>query len=248
MNFKTIAIAAIAFFAAASASAQYLCTTQGTVLTFSSTNVKESKTTDGVTTVSEVSTAADGVVTARYKTVEKVPGNDFAEITTYSTYTYNPADDKTVYTLMSGEDFKTFIVNMVVEGAEKEGQHIGDADKAELEKNISVKGDLTMELPATIVEGVKVPNRTIKVNVGPMTMSMSLWDVKYLGYENVDTPAGNYSDCLKVSFVMKNNSPAGSEKKYCTSWFAKGLGAVKTITTDKKGKVEEEEVLKSIKE
>lgn len=247
MNCKLTAIAAMLLFGAASASAQYMCQKQGTVYSYTSTNVEEKTSADAVVTVSEVSTAADGVVTARYRRVEKVPGNDFAEITSYSTYAYNPADNSTLYTIMSGNDFKTFLIDMVVQAAAQEGHSVSDADKAELEKNITAKGDLTMNLPATFTADQKVPNKSIKVNMGPTSMSMSLWDVKYVGYEDVETPAGKFSECLKVSYVQKSNTPAGAEKDYCISWFAKGIGEVKSVTTDKKGKVKEEVVLKAVK-
>ena len=248
MNFKITALAALCLFTAVSASAQYMCTKQGTVFTRKTTSTKENLTSDAVITVESVNTAADGVITARYRTVEKVPGNEFAQLTSFSTYTFNPADTLTVYTVMDGEDFKNLMVNMIVEAAASQGQAVSDADKAELEKNISVKGSLTMDLPATINPAAKVKNRNMKLNFGPTTSTMSLWDFKYIGYESVETPAGNFSDCLKVSYVMKTNSPEGTEKQYCTTWFAKGVGEVKTITTDKKGNVEEEQVLMSVSE
>ncbi|MCM1066595.1 MAG: hypothetical protein NC418_03360 [Muribaculaceae bacterium] len=248
---KKLIVAMLALVGAAGmASAQYLCTEQGTVFVFSEkAQDAEGKDyeADYKTTVESVSTDADGLVSTRLRSVHKVPGNDLAEIVGYSGYTYNPADQLTVYIALTGEDYKKMIIDMIVDAARSAGQAVGESDIAELEKSFRVKGDLTLPLPENPDPAAKVPNKSIKISAGPQTMSMNLWEAKYQGFETVTVPAGTFENCLKVTYVQKINSPEGVEKKWCTSWFAKGYGEVKSTEADKKGNIKGETVLKEVK-
>lgn len=245
---KKIATAIALLLCAATASAQYLCTEQGTVFTYAETATIDDKTTttDYTATVESVSTADNGVVTARMLSVRKVPGNDFAEIKTYSSYTYNPESKLSVYIPMTADDFKNDFITSMVDMARSQGQNVTDSDIAELDKAIRVKGELALELPETPDTAAKIPNKSLKMSVATQTMSFNLWEAKYLGFETVTVPAGTYENCFKMSYVQKVNSPEGVEKTYCTSWFAKGIGEVKTIEADKKGNVKTTTELKSI--
>ena len=69
-----------------------------------------------------------------------------------------------------------------------------------------------------------------------MTMSMNFWEGKNLGTESVTTEAGTF-DCVKISYVQRTSSPGGNEKRNVTEWYAKGIGLVRSIDTDKKGNI-----------
>lgn len=234
---------------ALTASAQYLCTEQGTVFTTTETVTVDGKTetVDLTTTVEEVTTAENGVVSARLLTVQKIPGNDFAEIKSYSSYTYDPATQLTVFIPMTAEDFKNDFINTMVEMARSQGQNVTDSDIAELDKAIRVKGELSLELPEAPDTTAKIPNKSLKMSIATQTMSFNIWEAKYLGFETVTVPAGTYENCFKMSYVQKINTPEGVEKNYCTSWFAKGIGEVKTIEADKKGNIRSTSELKSVR-
>lgn len=229
--------------------AQYFCTDQGAVLTFSETSYKDKAELkqDYKATVVSVATAADGVIDMRLEEVHKVPGNDFAEIKSFSSFKFNPADGLTTATLMSGEDYKDMVINVIVDAARGAGQPVSESDVAELQKNIRVKGDLVLPLPAEPETDAKIPNSSIKMSVATNNMSVNLWEGKYLGFETVEVPAGTFENCLKVTYVKRVTSPEGNQKSYVTAWYAKGVGSVKTVEADKKGNVEAEEVLLSIK-
>lgn len=244
------AIAALAILMAmgtSAASAQYMCSKQGTVFTHLEKVLEgENKgETESTTTVVSVTTA-DGIETSVEEVVKKI--NDFAEYKSLISYTYNPATGLTVYNMLSGEEYKKTIINMLVEAARASGNNVTDSDIAELEKGITAKGDLVLDLPAEADPATKIPNKSLKLNMGPSQMSMNLWDAKYAGYETVEVPAGKFENCLKVTYVLKTTSPEATEKKYITEWFAKGIGSIKGTVADKKGKVLEEIVLKSISE
>lgn len=149
--------------------------------------------------------------------------------------------------MMSGDDFKAQLLDMIKMSAEAAGQFVSDSDMAELKKSVRVSGDLSLPLPGDPdLLSQKVANQSIKVNIATQSMSMNLWEVKYLGYEDVEVPAGKFEQCLKVSYVIRQTSPEGNEKQYVTEWYAKEVGVVKSVNADKKGNVVAEQVLKSI--
>lgn len=232
------------------ASAQYLCSDKGTVFVFSETAKDDNDkdvTSEYTCTVSDVTTDDNGVVTSVFETVHKVPGKEFAEIKSTSTYSYNPADKVTNYVMMTGQEFVDVIIKTIADAAAEEGQYISPEQLEEAKKQIRVKGELSMPLPDVIDPAVKVPNKTIKLSMGPNTLSSSLWDIKYAGIEDVTVPAGTYKDCIKVNYISKQTSPAGTIKNNCTSWFAKGVGEVKCENYDKKGNVVLSQELQSVK-
>ena len=244
------AIAALAILMAmgtSAASAQYMCSKQGTVFTYLEKVLEgeDKGETESTATVVSVTTA-DGIETAVMEEVQKI--GDFTEIKTSNSCTYNPATGLTVYNMVPGEEYKKTIMNMLVEAARASGNNVSDSDIAELDKGITTKGDLVLDLPAEADPATKIPNKSLKLNMGPSQMSMNLWDAKYAGYETVEVPAGKFENCLKVTYVIKTTSPEATEKQYVTEWFAKGIGSVKQTVADKKGNVAKETVLKSISE
>lgn len=243
-----ITLAAIACCTAA-ASAQYMCTEQGTVLTYTETAVHDGQelTVDSKSTVIEVTTDANGVITSRFENIQGVPGNDLAEIKSYSSATYDPATGLTTDIVLTGDSWRDAILDLIVEAARSQGANVSDSDIEKLRGAIRTKGEITLPIPAEPVEGDVIPKSSIKMTVETQTMTMNLWEGKYLGYETVEVPAGTFENCVKVSYVRKSSSPEGNEKVWVTDWFAKGIGSVKTIEADKKGKQTGSTVLKSIK-
>lgn len=229
--------------------AQYMCRQQGTVLTYTeaATVEKETISEDFTATVISVETDDMGLLINRIEEVHKVPGNALAEVKNYNGFTFNPATSLTTYDMMSGDDFKAQLLDMIKMSAEAAGQFVSDSDMAELKKSVRVSGDLSLPLPGDPdLLSQKVANQSIKVNIATQSMSMNLWEVKYLGYEDVEVPAGKFEQCLKVSYVIRQTSPEGNEKQYVTEWYAKEVGVVKSVNADKKGNVVAEQVLKSI--
>ena len=196
--------------------------------------IAKTETVDQTTTVEEVTTAENGVVSARLLTVQKIPGNDFAEIKSYSSYTYDPATQLTVFIPMTAEDFKNDFINTMVEMARSQGQNVTDSDIAELDKAIRVKGELSLELPEAPDTTAKIPNKSLKMSIATQTMSFNIWEAKYLGFETVTVPAGTYENCFKMSYVQKINTPEGVEKNYCTSWLPRESARLRLLRLTRK--------------
>lgn len=231
------------------ASAQYLCEKEGSVLSYKSSITVEGKNYDNSYTAKVVSVTKDndGIVTSAIEETHKVPGSDFGEIKNNTSFTYNPATGLTVDHMLTAEEFRNMIVGIVSDAMSQMGQSLNESMLAELQKNITVKGDLFIDLPAQPDVNAKVPNRYIKAAVQGFSMTMNLWDFKYLGFEDVEVPAGKFEQCMKVSYVLKQSSPQGNDKTNIVTWYAKGVGPVKKTTTDNKGNLISEEILTGIK-
>ncbi|MDE6120519.1 MAG: DUF3108 domain-containing protein, partial [Muribaculaceae bacterium] len=69
----------------------------------------------------------------------------------------------------------------------------------------------------------------------------------YKGFEEVETPAGKFN-CVKVEFQRKEAMGGPVVTNNITRWYAQGIGMVKMISADKKGKINAETVLCEISE
>lgn len=246
---KLALVAVLPLFGCLAADAQYMCEKEGAVLKYNGTTTIEGKTYDTGYSCKVLSVVKDGdaVVSSTVEETHKVPGNDFAEIKNNISYSYNPATGLTVEHLMTADEFRKLITNIVSEAMRQMGQTFNESMLVEIQKAITVKGDLSLDLPAEFDAEAKVPNRSIKASVQGMSMTMNLWNVKYLGFEDVEVPAGKYEKCLKLTYVLKQTSPQGSDKTTVEAWYAKGVGPVKKISADSKGNPVAEEVLAEIK-
>lgn len=242
----TLAFAALA---ALAASAQYCCTVPGTVLEYASSATGEDGKTIETTvtaTVLDATTGADGIVSVKTEEVTPIPGSDFGKVTEYAYSSYNPADSITTVVIAGEEDSKASVVNLIKTSAEAAGQTLSDGQIKELEESIKVKGSLKLELKPGIAAGTKIANQTLRLSFGPETMVMNLWEAQYAGYESVEVPAGTF-ECIKVSYVQNIKMGTNKQKNYVTSWYAPGIGLVRSVSADKKGTENTRTELASVK-
>lgn len=245
---KIISLAFAAAMGVMAASAQYFCTEPGMVFLYKVAVNKDKNPTESVlrATVQTVDKDADGNITARVEEVMALPDSPLAEIKTNMNYAYDAATDVTTVVEMTAEDFKNMIINTIKESALASGQHISDMELADLEKAMSAKGQLELIIDPKAEVGSKIPNSTLRLNAGQMAMTMNIWEAKFLGTETVTTEAGTY-ECVKISYTKRTSSPGGNEKANCTDWYAKGIGLVRGIETDKKGNITSENTLFVVK-
>lgn len=244
---KAILISALALMmSVANLSAQYFSTTKGQEFIYKSEDLNEKTEQAKKATVMSVETAGDGVISAVYEEVTADPTNPLVEIKNNRLYTYTPSTETTKITVMTGEDLKAILMNALRLSAEAAGQHMSEMEFNELENAINAKGELEFEISPNMANDTKLAKSTIRLNAGMMTMRANLWEAKFLGSESVTVPTGTY-DCLKVSYQLVLNTPNGNQKQYVTDWYAKGIGLVKSVETDKKGVVQTQDSLLSIK-
>ena len=234
----------MAVFGVMTASAQYLCTDKGKELLYKMVDNSEKTPNENVikTTVIDVQTTADGNIDTRIEDVLALSDAPLAEIKTNMNYLYDAKTDVTTVVEMSAEDFRHMIINMIKESAQANGQYLSAMELDDLEKVMSTKGRLEIVIDPKAEVGSKIPNSTLRLNAGQMAMTMNIWEGKFLGTESVTTEAGTF-DCVKISYVMRQSTPAGNEKDNVTAWYSKGIGLVKEVKTDKKGNVTAERSL-----
>ncbi len=103
-----------------------------------------------------------------------------------------------------------------------------------------------IEVPNNPQPGQELPEGTLtmktKMNgMNLFNMTMRVYNRKVEGIEEVTTPAGTF-ECVKITQESEVKMMIKTKSK-STSWFAKGVGMVKTENYNKKGKVESSTVL-----
>lgn len=246
---KKILLLTLAIIGACSAaSAQYFCTEKGKTLFYKETDNSGKETNEFMvkSTVLDVVTDADGTISAVVETAEPIPDQPLGEVKTQSDYYYNPKTDITKIVMMSGENFKKFVMDMIKESFVAAGRYMSDNEIADLEKAITTKGAAEIEINPAAAADSKIANSTLRLSAGQMTMIMNVWDAKFLGTESITVEAGTF-DCVKVSYTQRMSTPNENIKKFYTDWYAKGIGLIRSIETDKKGNVLIEQSLRLVK-
>lgn len=94
--------------------------------------------------------------------------------------------------------------------------------------------------PVVVSFSMTIEGRTIEV------MHMTVTDRQIIGQETVTVPAGTF-DCWKVSETFTTKMfMMGKETAVTESWYADGIGEVKTINYTKRGKIESYSELVSV--
>jgi hypothetical protein len=96
---------------------------------------------------------------------------------------------------------------------------------------ISVSG-AAMKIPSNLAVGQKLDDANASVRIGFIKMNVEMTEGKVLSYEDVTTEAGTFK-CYKVTQTTKAMGVTGTTVNY----YAKGVGAVKTESFDKNGKL-----------
>jgi hypothetical protein len=119
-------------------------------------------------------------------------------------------------------------------------------------KNMDIEVDVDqMTLPANLKAGqilndgrvtAKILNNGVKI----ITINTLITDRKVEGFEKVTTPAGSF-DCVKISYTLETKMMF-KIKMSGAEWFAKGVGAVKTESYNKKGKLESSSMITKLED
>jgi hypothetical protein len=106
-------------------------------------------------------------------------------------------------------------------------------------------GEVTMEgdgflLPNNLKAGDQLPDsrNTVNVDMGAMSMKteFSMTNFEVHGIEEVRTPAGTYQ-AMKISYDNSAKMMMVKAEGSTITWYAKGVGTVRTESFDKKGKL-----------
>jgi len=106
---------------------------------------------------------------------------------------------------------------------------MGDAGK-----NAEFKGTYST-FPSNLEVGQNVGDYSYTLKMMGMTTSVN-GSGKVTAKESITTPAGSF-DCYKVESEVSTKAMLNTTKIVTTSWYARGVGSVRTETYDKKGKL-----------
>lgn len=91
------------------------------------------------------------------------------------------------------------------------------------------------KLPNTMNVGQTIDDANMKVKIAFMTCVSTMTDGKVVAQESVTTPAGTFQ-CYKVAQKVKTTALGMKVDGITNTWYAKGVGTVKTESYDSKGK------------
>lgn len=223
------------------ASAQYFSTTPDQKFTFSEKAEEVNQNYSVV--VKAVDTAADGVITAVYEETHKVPGGGiFDEMKISSKYKYNPVDQVTTHIIMNRESMIELLSPVIQSSAQ--GQ-LSDDQIRELLNSMKITGEIAVPVNPAAAEGQVFEKSRLRCFMGEQQMNISLSKGTYLGHETIETEAGKF-DCVKLSYQVKTAVVGAPQLQYVTAWYAPGIGAVKTVTGNKKDAEDEQQVIVSV--
>lgn len=242
---KYLLIASALFLGCFAASAQYMPSEKGTVLTYKSSDVESNKEDTYHARVTDVVTADNGVVTATVVETHKVEGTAFGELDQTTTFSYDPATEVTTNTLLTADEFKRVTLLSIREMLSQSGQFVSDQQMAELENSFKPKGDMEVPIPAKVADEEAFANSAIRASFMGMSVGVKIVKGKYLGYEEIEVPAGKFN-CVKLTYTLAYIGQGAEPDKKITSWYAPGVGLVKQVAANKKDKPVGEDVLISI--
>lgn len=100
-------------------------------------------------------------------------------------------------------------------------------------------------LPSNIKPGDSLPDAGCSVDLGLVTVELTVTERKVLRRERITTPAGDF-DCIVVRERKKEDSPLRHLDNYMDNWFVPNLGYVRHDVYDDKMVLMYTEVLKQI--
>lgn len=248
MNAKCLLFGAALGLTAAAASAQYCPTAVGTVLNYVETVSQPESIVKNITLTADSIYTENGQTVVRLLDHTDIRGSLKTEADSYVYAYYNASDAQapTQYILLNADQLKELMATSVREELASNGQNISESDMNEVLAMIRPSGKLALTLDPAAAPDTKIPNTSLRVNISTMSISMHISNGKVLGKESITVEAGTFDDCLKVSYVLKNNMPGESVKSYITDWYAPGIGLVRQEAMDKNGQVQYVEELKSV--
>jgi len=102
--------------------------------------------------------------------------------------------------------------------------------------NIEAEGE-PMVLPANLKEGDAIEDCDVSVQIGFIKTTAAMTDGKCEAIEDVTTEAGTFQ-CWKITQTVNAKVMGIKSNGSQTTWYAKGVGQVKSETYDKKGKLQ----------
>lgn len=239
---KQILLSLLLLTSAGMVHAQYCCTTLGKELLYRNEEFEKGKhlTTIDTVRIAEVYTSNDTLI-VKQENVGKV--SDMTDEKEFYTFRFSK-DGTTRLSIMNGEDgIKTLRNSYMKGGKPNDSLHVDKSTPEEKEedfqkflKYVRCEGDIYLTLNPKARQGDPLPESRFMYKLGPVKLHASITKGVVEGFESVMTPVGTFR-CLKISYHARYKVVLFSEKAYITEWYAENVGLVKSVETDKKGKI-----------
>ncbi len=110
---------------------------------------------------------------------------------------------------------------------------------------VEVTGDVPL-IPSRLAVGQQLGTGTLKINTMGMTVTSTIETHKVVDREELETPAGTYK-CYIVLQRTSSKVMGITAQGATQTWYARGIGAVKTETYDAKDNLVSYQILTGIK-
>lgn len=131
----------------------------------------------------------------------------------------------------------------VTVGGETTVSRMHDAAKVMRVQDLISKGDAS-SIPPELSVGTDIPDGIIEVKVGRMGSTIRTVDREITDHDSISVPAGTF-DCWLIEEKQETRI-IGTRTNTVKTWYAKGIGCVKQTVYDKKGNIENIQVLESV--
>lgn len=201
--------------------AQYFCTTEGVQLQY--VNYDEAGQSISNETMLVTNVEKNDKVTAQY--YSKIVNNN----------------SKTSYTLFdwSYDGFQTVCQEDLLYGpyieSDLDPAKYDSAARKVMSDDRKFKGDNSFVIKDDAKGGESMPDRSYSLIQNLLKNDVNISGAAYMGTETVSTTAGNFADCVKISYLKRTKVVLKSQTIRVTEWYAKGVGLVKSESFDTKG-------------
>jgi hypothetical protein len=116
--------------------------------------------------------------------------------------------------------------------------------KGEMPDNVEVSGT-AMEIPSDLQPGQSLKDADIDMKIGFIKMKIVITEGKCIAVEDITVPAGTFN-CHKINQTYNTTIMGIKTTMRTITWYAAGVGIVKSETYDKKEKLQSVNELQSI--
>lgn len=235
--------------------AQYVDTTQGSMLIYQRYNTEGKKVGKDTSIVLRTTIQDDKTIVlvntdytkkVNQKTdADNSKSNILTRFLYLNTYIYEHKTGVTQFVFLDSKAMSDTVFKECINDLEKESEQELDADEKEdirQESDKMFKGCLDIPLIPNSNTGESFAESEFVCKMGIATMRIQFTDCKYLGNEVIETPIGEFS-CLKLSYTQAGKLMGITKKYFITNWYAEGVGLVKEECRNKKGKIESSKIL-----
>ena len=152
-------------------------------------------------------------------------------------------DGATFVNLIDSQSFSKIVEQYITNLASKDT--LSREKKEKIRKKQHASGNIRIPLYPQANNKNDFPETMFEYKFGPIKMKITADQGICEGKETITTAAGTF-ECLKVTYRLRYKMMFLSETSFFTEWYAEKIGLVKSVETNKKGRMESSKELLKI--